>query len=65
MVLCFTVIVIGFELVFFHWVVACHMCHSATIYKKPKMIVYAQSGMEFHREEKDESEILHLGQFHI
>ena len=27
------------------------------------MIVYAQSGREFHREEKDEGEILHLGQF--
>ena len=29
------------------------------------MIVYAQSGMEFHREEKDEGEILQLGQFHM
>ena len=29
------------------------------------MIVYAQSGMEFHREEKDGRETLHLGQFHI
>ena len=29
------------------------------------MIVYAQSGMQFHREEKDGGEILHLGQFHM
>ena len=27
------------------------------------MIVYAQSGMEFHREEKDGGEILQLDQF--
>ena len=24
----------GLELLFFHWVVACHTCHSATNYKK-------------------------------
>ena len=29
------------------------------------MVVYAQSGMEFHHKEKDGGEIPQLGQFHI
>ena len=32
--------------------------------RKHEMTVYAQSGMEFHREKEDRREILHLGQFH-
>ena len=41
------------------------MFHIALFIRKHEMIVYAQSGMEFHREEKDEGEILQLGQFHM
>ena len=32
--------------------------------RKHEMIVYAQSGMEFNREEKDRVEILQWDQFH-
>ena len=61
---CFTVIVIGFEEVNLHWEEACHALYIATIYMKHEMILYAQSGMEFHREEKGRGGILQLDQFH-
>ena len=60
----FTLIVIGFEQVNLHWEEAYHTFHIAAIYKKHEMIVYAQSEIEFYREEKDRGEILQLDQFH-
>ena len=57
MVLSFTVIVIGFELINLHWVEACHTYHIATLLtRKREMLVYPQSGIEFHRNEKDVGE---------
>ena len=55
---------IGFKQVNLHWGEACHRFYIVTMLKH-KMIVRAQSEMEFHREEKYYGKILQLGQFHI